>query len=130
MTADAGDRKRKRPRGQALWRATLLAALAAAIALFLRFGGWGIGLGGSGRGSGDGSGHAGSAATQPARCELKLTAKGIFVDGKPSTRDAAIEACKSGGANVIVTGDALHGDWVDLEQALQSAHVVYFRRGD
>jgi hypothetical protein len=99
----------------------LIGALAVAAALWLRCGpGWGLGswgLGGAGSGSGSGS------ATAAKRCALRVTATGIFVDGARHTRDEAVAACKTTGADVVITGDAREGDWKDLDAALHAAAV-------
>jgi hypothetical protein len=101
------------------------AAVAAAI-LYLRCGsGWGTG--GAGPGNGPGVGRTEPAA--PKRCAIRVTAKGLIVDGKPATRDDAVATCKTTGrALVIVAGDAREGDWTELEQALQAAHVAIDQR--
>jgi hypothetical protein len=104
-------------------RRTVLAAsgaLAIVAALLLRCGG-GWGLGGAG-GTG-GTGANGRADSRPARCAIRVTAGGIFVDGKPRRRDEAVTACRPVGAEVVVTGDAREGDWKDLEAALKAANV-------
>ncbi len=121
--ANVLERRRRRRRVGVLG---MLAALVAAAAMYLRCGsGWG--LGGTGNGAGPAA-IAGSADVH--RCALKVTAAGIVVDGKPMTRDDAVAACKAvGGAVVTVAGNAREGDWIELEHALDDAHVPIDRRG-
>ena len=112
------DRRAQHPPRRRRLALAAAGALALAAALWLRCGsGWG--LGGTGRGSG--SGAAGPTAAK--RCALRVTATGIFVDGKSRTRDEAVAACKATGAEVVVTGDAREGDWKDLDAALHAAGV-------
>src|SRR5205823_6451466 len=90
-----------------------------ALAVFYLRCGSGFGIGGAGTGSG--SGIASPAPPSLKRCAIKVTAQGIFVDGKKLARDAAVDACKkTTGADVIVTGDARQGDWDDLRAALDA----------
>ena len=100
------------------------AVLVVLAALYLRCGrGWGLG-GGGGTGTGHGSG---SAAAARHRCQVRMTAKGITVDGKPATQGEAVELCKAaGGADVVVTGEVRQGDWDSLREALTTAHVPTF----
>jgi hypothetical protein len=114
-----------RPRRRLPFGLLVLLAAVIAAAVYLRCGnGWGLGGMGGGGIAGSGSPAA------PKRCALKVTATGIIVDGKPLARDAAVAACKSaGGAIVTVTGDAREGDWTELEQALEAAHVPFDRHG-
>lgn len=120
------DRRRIRRR---LVRWTLILALLAAAATYLTCG-HGFGLGGPGKGSGE-PGGSGSVRTAvaPARCAIRVTARGITVDGKPMQRDEAVDACKAtSGADVVVTGDAREGDWNDLRTALHAAGIATSRR--
>jgi hypothetical protein len=94
--------------------------------------GRGFGLGGAGRGGkGSGSQAPGSATSEtgPRRCQIRVSASGINVDGKPATREQAVETCKATtGADVVVTGDARQGDWSQLEAALKGANVTIYKR--
>lgn len=102
------------------------AILVILAALYLRCGrGWGIG-GGSGTGRGSGSAAA-SAPVVPHHCPVRVTAKGLELDGKPSTQAAIVASCPQG-ADVVVTGDARQGDWDALKAALEAAHVPVFVR--
>ena len=109
---------------------TLLAILGLLIAavLFLRCGsGWGTG----GKGEGKGGTKVGSAAVDagPVRCAIRLTAKGLTVDGKQATREQAIATCKkTSGADVLITGDSRQGDWDELRAALEAANIPFFTR--
>src|SRR5258706_6871599 len=92
-----------------------VAALLTAAALYLRCGqGWGLGGGGIGTGSGKGSGtgFGSGLSLGPNRCQIRVEAGKILLDGKPATRAQTVEACRrTAGADVVVTGDARHGDW-------------------
>jgi hypothetical protein len=105
------------------------AAIAAAV-LYLRCGsGWGTG--GKGAGEGAGSGGLPAKSSGPKRCVVRVSAKGIEVDGKAMKRDEAVAACKATeGALITVTGDARQGDWDELKAALDAEHVKIYTRGD
>jgi hypothetical protein len=111
------DRRRMRRR---LVGWTALLAAAAAGAMYLRCG-QGFGLGGAGEGSG-----SARTLTEPRRCAIRVTAGGITVDGKSMLRDRAVEVCKAAaGANLVITGDARHGDGEAMKRALHAAHVPF-----
>jgi hypothetical protein len=114
------DRRRLRRR-MTIWRALL--ALIVAAATYLRCGsGFGVGTG-TGDNNGAGEGPVRPVAG-PKRCAVRVAPGGITVDGKPMSRDEAVEACKAAtGADVVVTGDAREGDWQDLRAALEAAGV-------
>ena len=100
------------------------AALVILAALYLRCGrGWGTG----GKGPGAGGSATGSAAAAPHHCQVRVTAKGLELEGKPSTQDAIIAACPQG-ADVVVTGDSRQGDGDALEAAFDAAHIPTFKR--
>jgi len=110
----------------------VIGAIIAAV-LYLTCGkGWGVGGKGKGEGAGSGPGTGAVVAVDagPTRCALRLAEAGLTVDGKPATRDEAIAACKqtTGGAEVLVTGDARQGDWDDLRAALEAAGIIYTTR--
>lgn len=134
---------RRRVRRLVLWGG--LAALVILILLYARCRG-GLGLGGgtsSGalRGSAatatalDAAPAAASAAdagtdAAPPRCQVRVDAQGVTLDGKPATVDAAIAACRTAGAaDVLVTGDAVQGTWDQLRTGLEAAGVKTFVRG-
>lgn len=116
------DRRHRRRRLIILGGWALLVVLAA---LYLRCGrGWGVGGGSGGTGGGSGS------AAQPApsqRCQVRVTAKGTELEGKPATAGEIVAACARG-VEVVVTGDARQGDWDTLRSALDAAHVPTFTR--
>jgi hypothetical protein len=112
--------QRRTPRKLVLWTAAL--ALLVAAARYLTCG-HGFGLGGVGSGDDTGASTVQPAAG-PQRCEIRITARGITVGGKPMQRDAVVAACRAmDGAAVVVTGDAREGDWKTLNAALRAAGV-------
>jgi hypothetical protein len=117
------DRRRIRRR-LLVWTALLAAVVVAAMYATC---GQGFGLGGAGPGSGEGSGPGSGAVKAlagPKRCAIRVTAAGIYLDGKPALRDEAVATCKAAaGADVVITGDAREGDWNDLRSALGIAGV-------
>jgi hypothetical protein len=117
-----------------LW-ALLIGAIT--LAAFYLTCGQGFGLGGKGKGTGAGSG-AGPGSVQPllspapdaglSRCEIRIAASGITIDGKPVTVDEAVAACKRATeAKVLVTGGARVGDWEDLKAAFDRAEIQILR---
>jgi hypothetical protein len=126
---------RRQIRRKLFFWALLVTAIVLA-ALYLTCG-QGFGLGGKGKGKGAGSG-AGPGSVQPLlsppvdagpiRCEVRVAANGITVDGKPATVDEAVAACKDAiGTDVLVTGGARQGDWEDLKAAFERAGIRYQR---
>ncbi len=109
----------------------LLGGLAAAIAAALVYGtcgrGWGLG---TGTGTGQGEGTRTPADAAPRRCAIQVAAEGITVDGAKLSPTDAVAACKraGAGADVIVTGDAREGDWLELKLALEAAKIELFVR--
>lgn len=115
------DRRHRRRRLLILGGWAFLVVLAA---LYLRCGrGWGLG-GGGGTGTGHGTGRG---AAAPHHCAVRVTAKGLELEGKPTTQDAIVRGCVQG-VDVVVTGDARQGDWDALKSALDAAHVPTFTR--
>ena len=117
------DRRRMRRR-MTVWSALL--GLIVAAAAYLRCGS------GFGLGTGNGNGHDGNGAVRPVagprRCAVRVGPSGITVDGKPMSRDEAVDACKAAtGADAVVTGDAREGDWQELRKALAAAGVQDIR---
>jgi hypothetical protein len=113
------DRRRLR-RKLVGWTAIL--ALGVVAAMYLTCG-RGFGLGGLGTGTGEGPGSS-RTLVAPRRCTIRITARGIAVDGKPVPRDEAVAACQdTPGADVIITGDAREGDWKELRGALEAAGI-------
>ncbi len=126
------DRKPRRLR-----KLIVLAAIAALIVLAAMYAtcGHGFGLGGGGGtglspGSGSGSASAPPSAAKKApvpRCQVRVDATGIHVDGKDVDQAGAIAACKpAGAADVLVTGDAVQGTWDALRTALDQAGVATY----
>jgi hypothetical protein len=114
----------KRMRRRKLTWLGVWAALIAAAVLYLRCGqGWGIGGKGEGEG-GSGAGSSTSTSTSAKRCQVRIDATGITVDGKGANRDTIVEVCRlAGGAELHVSGDARHGDVLQLQAALNTAKI-------
>src|SRR6476620_8372149 len=95
----------KRRRRRKLMSYGVIAGLIALAITYMQCGsGWGLG-GGKGKGKG-GEGSGISKSNEPARCTIRVSAEGIFVDGAKTTRDEAVSHCKkTDGAMVTVTGD-------------------------
>jgi hypothetical protein len=113
----------KRARRRKVMWLGVWAGLIIAAVLYLRCGkGWGTGGGGEGEGSG--SSTSTSTSTSTKRCQIRIDATGITVDGKGANRDTAVEVCRqTGGAELLVTGDARHGDVMALQAALSTAKI-------
>ena len=63
------------------------------------------------------------------RCQLRLDAKGLTMDGDATSIDDAVSACKkAGGAELIATGDAVIGELHRVREALDRAGVEVFER--
>jgi hypothetical protein len=136
MTGFAKDVAReldKRQRRRKLMLLLVWGALIVAAVLYLRCGrGWGLGGGGDGSGGSAAIGSSTSAATSTGtgdkRCQVRVSADGVALDGKPATGKQIISACKS--VDVIVTGDAQEGAWKQLCLALDAAHLSMIMRSD
>jgi len=111
------DRRRMRRR-VTIWSALL--AIVVLAAGYLRCG-HGLGIGGGTDEAGPGSVRS---LAGPRRCAIRVSPSGITVDGKPMSRDQAIDACKATtGVDAVITGDAREGDWQDLRAALVAAGI-------
>lgn len=125
---DVAKELEKRSRRRKLtWFAVVAALIALAVSYLQCGSGFGLG-GGKGKGAGEGSGTVNS--PEPARCTIRVSAEGIFVNGAKTTRDEAVKQCnKTDGAMVTVTGDARQGDWDELRAALEAVGVKIYLRG-
>lgn len=64
------------------------------------------------------------------RCVLRVSDKGLYVDGTPRARDEAVALCKrTAGATVILEDGAPLGTWRELREALQAVGVTIYLRG-
>jgi hypothetical protein len=125
---DVAKELEKRSRRRKLTWFVVIAALIALAVSYLQCGS-GFGLGG-GKGKGDGEGSGTVKAPEPARCTVRVSSEGIFVNGAKTTRDDAVKQCqKTDGAMVTVTGDARQGDWDELRAALEAVGVKIYLRG-
>lgn len=143
---------KKHPR-RVRWLARgLIVALIALAVIYLRCGGAGLGFGGGGGGSApvgllkeppppttpasskDGEEPAASQDAGLLRCQLRLDSGGLWLLGATGQSQtdvaSAVSSCKeSGGADVVITGDARQGAWDELRAALDAAGVPSFVRG-
>jgi hypothetical protein len=111
----------------------VIAAALIVLGLILGWWRWGMGRGGGGGGipiGGTGQGEEREEAPEtppspaPARCELRLDADGLTIDGKPGTIVDAVRVClRSGEALLRVVGDAPYGVYQELRRALEQAKV-------
>jgi len=121
-----------RQRRRAPWVLLLAAAIAAALWYLRCVSGFGFGRGGGAIGGGPGEEAPRAALSADAgvpRCQLRLSAQGITVDGRAVSQDQAVALCKRGGADVVVTGDARQGDWDALRARLDAEFIATFVRG-
>jgi hypothetical protein len=92
------------------------------LLLLLRGKGWGLGDARDDQRSGEGTAPDGSVA--PTRCEVRIDADGIALDGTPADLAIVIERCRAAGeADVRATGAAITGIVAHVIQALQDAGV-------
>ncbi len=64
------------------------------------------------------------------RCTLRVSSKGIYVDGDPASRADAIAVCKRrAGAIVVLEDDAPAEEWKTLQAALRREGVPILMRG-
>jgi hypothetical protein len=128
--------QRRSRRRRLLFWLLAIGAIAAAVLLIRCGGGFGLGKGGLGVGGGSarglraptGSGSASAAA--PARCAVRVDGSGITLGGTAAAVGEVVTACRaSGGADVVVAGDARQGTWDELRAALDGAGVAVHVRG-
>jgi hypothetical protein len=59
------------------------------------------------------------------RCRLRLSARGIYVDGNPTTRADAVTACKRSAGAVVALEEGLRvEDWHAIEKEFKRAGVA------
>ena len=64
------------------------------------------------------------------RCTLRVSQKGIYVDGDPKSRADAIAACKrTAGAMVVLEEKAPPDEWKALQAGLRREGVPILMRG-
>ena len=72
-----------------------------------------------------GGGGRGTPAVPAEPCRLRLDSQRLTVDGRDSTTDDAITACRaSGHADVLITGDAIAGAADQLLASLKGAGIA------
>ena len=124
-------RRRQRSTGGRLFIWILVLGLLVAALMYLRCGeGFGFGPGGGDEGDEEETAPAADKdAVRPAvgsavRCQLRLDANGLTVDGQAAEVDAAVATCKkAGGAELVATGDAVFGTLEELKTALDREGV-------
>lgn len=128
-------RRQQRSTGGRLFIWAFVLGILVAALLYVRCGeGLGFGPGGGAGGDDDHDqakqettgGEVRPAVGEPVRrCQLRVDATGVALDGKPAEIDAAVAACKQagGGAELIITGDAVYGTQEELKAALDRAGV-------
>lgn len=61
---------------------------------------------------------------------MRVSVKGIYVDGDATSREAAVAACKGkNGATVVVEDGVAPNVWPALRRELEDAHVKIYMRG-
>jgi len=76
----------------------------------------------------------GSHPEEPARgsrrCTLRISARGIYVDGNSTTRAGAVASCKrSAGAMVVLEDNAPQDEWKEIEVELRREGIAIYMRG-
>lgn len=125
-------RRRQRSTGGRLVIWAFVLGLLVAALMYLRCGeGFGFGPGGgddgddrSKKGEADRDEVRPAVGGEPARrCQLRVDADGVTIDGKKTEIDAAVAACKAAGAELTATGDAKYGTVEELKAALDREGV-------
>jgi len=71
-----------------------------------------------------------SPAKTEMRCTLRVSLKGLYVDGEPMSQAGAIALCKRrAGAMVVLEDDAPKEAWKKVETALRDAKIAIMMRG-
>jgi len=64
------------------------------------------------------------------RCTLRISPKGLFVDGDPKSQAEAISICKRrAGAMVVLEDDTSQGQWKKVEAELRREGIAIHMRG-
>lgn len=64
------------------------------------------------------------------RCTLRVSTKGIYVDGDPMSQAEAVAICKRRAGAIVVLEDAAPKDaWKKLEMALRREGIAIHMRG-
>lgn len=73
---------------------------------------------------------AASNEQKPARCSIRVTERGILVDGDPMTREQAVALCKQRSTALVELADgAKEAEWSELRALLVAAGVTILMRG-
>src|SRR5688572_11335590 len=68
--------------------------------------------------------------TSHERCTLRMSDRGMLVDGEPVSPAAAIERCKRAGAAIVVIEDSVScSQWEPTRSALRRERVAIYMRG-
>jgi len=64
------------------------------------------------------------------RCSIRVTSKGVMVDGDPVSLDRAVALCESREEALVELGeDVSNSEWKELRSALTEAGVKVLMRG-
>jgi hypothetical protein len=64
------------------------------------------------------------------RCTLRVSAKGLYVDGDPKSQSEAIAICKRRAAAMVVLEDGVtKEEWTKVERALRREGIDILMRG-
>ena len=64
------------------------------------------------------------------RCTLRVSTKGLYVDGEPTSQSEAIAVCKRRAAAVVVLEDGVAKDeWNKVEAGLRREGIEILMRG-
>ncbi|HEY5923004.1 MAG TPA: hypothetical protein VIV11_15095 [Kofleriaceae bacterium] len=65
-----------------------------------------------------------------ARCTLRVSAKGVFVDGDAMTREQALAACKRTSGATVIVEDTAPQTWTEMRARLTRAGIKIHMRGE